>query len=53
MKPLKKWYATLPCGSKVTVPEDTVDDFKTLYKGVPLEDSPTESRKQFGVVGKR
>jgi hypothetical protein len=40
MKPLKRFYATLPSGHKVTIPEDTLEDFKVLYKGVPIKPQP-------------
>lgn len=43
---LKKYYATLPCGTKVVIPEDTLRDFQVLYKGVSYETLPIKNKPE-------
>lgn len=44
---MKLYYATLPCGTPVKIPEDTLQDFYVLHRGVPVRSTPD------GDVGQR
>lgn len=37
---MKKFYATLPSGQDVSIPEDTLEDFRVLYRGVAIRNTP-------------
>lgn len=41
---MKRFYATLPSGQKVIIPEDTLKDFRVLYKGVDVKDQPDKEK---------
>lgn len=37
---MRKFYATLPSGQSVTIPEDTLSDFYVLHRGITVRNTP-------------
>lgn len=41
---MKKYYATLPSGQRVVIPSDTLEDFRVLYRNVPIMNCPPDEK---------